>query len=251
MTDNTFRRPVSWKSFALTDVGCVRQVNEDSIFEATEKSLWAVADGMGGHEVGDVASRKIIEVMETVQPCDRLSDYVDAVEDAILRANQELIEYAQIMYDNETMGSTIVCFVVVNHVGVCLWVGDSRLYRYRNHQLQQLSRDHSQVAEMVQMGLISEADAETHPHKNVITRAVGVEEQVFVDINVFSTQVGDSFLLCSDGLYNAVAKEVIEEGLRIRDPEESALTLMKQALDNGAQDNVSVIVVRAVPGSLR
>lgn len=250
MSDNTFRRPIAWNSFALTDVGCVRQVNEDSIFENSDKCLWAVADGMGGHEVGDVASRKIVEILERIEPQPSLSDYVDAVEDALLHANQALIEYAQIMFNNETMGSTAVCLVVVNHVGVCLWVGDSRLYRSRNQQLHQLSRDHSQVAEMVQMGLITEEDAEHHPHRNVITRAIGVEKQLYVDINVFSTQVGDSFLLCSDGLYNAVPRNNIEAAMRIRDPEECALTLMKQALDNGAQDNVSVIVVRGVPSKI-
>ncbi len=248
MTDNTYRRPINWNSFSITDVGCVRQVNEDAIYEDINKSLWAVADGMGGHEIGDVASKKIIDILTTVQPSESLSDYVDAVEDALLQANQQLIEYAQIMFENETMGSTAICLLIVNHVGVCLWVGDSRLYRYRNNQVQQLTRDHSQVAEMVQMGLITEEDAEHHPHKNVITRAVGVEKQLFVDINVFSTQVGDTFLLCSDGLYNAVPKDAIAHALQPRDPEEGALTLMKMALDNQAQDNVSVIVIKGVPG---
>ncbi|VUD66116.1 Serine/threonine phosphatase stp [Thalassocella blandensis] len=250
MTEHTFRRPIAWNSFAITDVGCVRQVNEDSIFEDADKALWAVADGMGGHEVGDVASRKIVEIMSSVQARESLSDYVDAVEDALMLANKELIEYAQIMFENETMGSTAVCLLIVNHVGVCLWVGDSRLYRYRNQQLQQLSRDHSQVAEMVQMGLITEEDAETHPHRNVITRAVGVERQLFVDVNVFSTQVGDTFLLCSDGLYNSVGKDVIERGMQLRDPEEGALTLLKQSIDNGAQDNVSIIMIKGLPSKI-
>jgi len=250
MTDTTFRRPISWNSYALSDVGCVRQVNEDSIVNIPEKYLWAVADGMGGHQVGDVASRKIAELLQSVQPCENLSDYIDAVENALLEANQQLIEFAHLMFENQTMGSTAICLVIKQHVGVCLWVGDSRLYRYRNRQLQQLTRDHSQVEEMLQMGLITEEEAERHPHKNVITRAVGVEPQLFVDINVFSTQIGDTFLLCSDGLYNSVSRNNVEYMLSHRNAEACVLDLMKTSLDNGAEDNVSLIVIKGEPGKL-
>ncbi len=250
MNDTTFRRPVAWNSFSLSDVGCVREVNEDSLIESVEKQLWVVADGMGGHQVGDVASQKIIELIERVNPYQNLSDYVDEVEDALLNANQALIDFAREHFDSQTMGSTAVCLIIKQNVGVAMWVGDSRLYRYRNNQLQQLTRDHSQVEEMVQMGLISKEEAEVHPHKNVITRAVGVEPDLFVDINVFSTQVGDTFLLCSDGLYNAVSQEDVEYMLSHRDAEACVLDLMKTSLENGADDNVSLIVVKGEPGKL-
>jgi len=250
MVDVTCRRPITWSSYSLSDVGCVREVNEDSVIDRSERFLWAVADGMGGHQVGDQASQKIVELLEQVPQYEALNDYVDAVEDALLRSNQQLIEYAEVMFENQTMGSTAVCLVIKNHVGVCLWVGDSRLYRYRNNQLQQLTRDHSQVEEMVQMGLISREEAEHHPHKNVITRAVGVEKSLFVDVNVFSTQVGDTFLLCSDGLYNSVSKDNVEEMLAHRDAEACVLALMKTSLENGADDNVSLIVVKGEPGKI-
>lgn len=250
MSDITFRRPTAWKSYAATDVGCVRPVNEDAVLSEPEKRLWAVADGMGGHEIGDVASKKLVEVLETVSPQATLSDYVDAVEDALLSVNQQLIEYAKVMFENQTMGTTIVCLVVKDNVGVCLWVGDSRLYRYRNNRLQQLSRDHSQVAEMVQMGLISEEEAEVHPHRNVITRAVGVEPELFVDLNVFSAQIGDTFMLCSDGLYNMLSSQEIEQGLSYRNTEQSVTALMNKALEYGAADNVSIIVVKGEPGKV-
>lgn len=250
MTDITFRRPIAWKSHALTDVGCVRKVNEDSLFEESDYYLWAVADGMGGHQVGDLASQKIVELLEKIEPSESLSDYVDTVENALLDANQQLIEYASVMFENQTMGSTVVCMVIKQNVGVVLWVGDSRLYRYRNRQLQQLTRDHSQVEEMVQLGLITAQEAETHPNKNVITRAVGVEQQLFVDVNVFSTQVGDTFLLCSDGLYNSVSKMDVETKLSHRDAEVCALDLMKTSLENGAEDNVSLIIIKGEPGVL-
>ncbi len=250
MSDITCRRPVQWKSYSLSDVGCVREVNEDSLIESSDKQFWAVADGMGGHQVGDVASQKIVELLESVNAYQNLSDYIDEVEDVLLNANQALIDFAREHFDSQTMGSTAVCLVIKQNVGVAMWVGDSRLYRYRNNQLQQLTRDHSQVEEMVQMGLITQEEAEVHPHKNVITRAVGVEPDLFVDINVFSTQVGDTFLLCSDGLYNAVSKDDVEYMLGHRDAEACVLDLMKTALDNGADDNVSVIVVKGEPGKL-
>ncbi len=250
MADNTYRRPVAWKSYALSDVGCVRQVNEDSYVESPEKQLWAVADGMGGHQIGDVASKKVAELLGRVNPAQHLSDYVDAVEDALINANQDLIDYAREAFDSQTMGSTAVCLLIKQQVGVALWVGDSRLYRYRNNKLQQLTRDHSQVEEMLQMGLINKAEAEVHPHKNVITRAVGVEPELFVDINVFSVQVGDTFMLCSDGLYNAVSQDDVEDMLAHREPEACVLDLMKTSLDNGAEDNVSLIVIKGEPGKL-
>ncbi|MFL0809052.1 MAG: Stp1/IreP family PP2C-type Ser/Thr phosphatase [Agarilytica sp.] len=250
MPDSTARRPVTWTSYSLSDVGCVREVNEDSVIESSEKNLWAIADGMGGHQIGDVASQKVVAALEKVYPSATLSEYVDVIEDALLSANQELIDFAREHFDSQTMGTTVVCLIIKEYVGVALWVGDSRLYRYRNHQLQQMTRDHSQVEEMVQMGLITKEEAEVHPHKNVITRAVGVEPNLFVDLNVFSTQVGDTFLLCSDGLYNSVSQENVETMLSHRDAEACTLDLMKTSLDNGAEDNVSLIVVKGEPGKL-
>lgn len=250
MIDITFRRPIIWKSCALTDVGKVRQVNEDAIIAKPEIGLWAVADGMGGHQVGDVASSKIVTALDAVTPHDLLSDYVDAVENSLLEVNQHMLEYAQIMFEEGTIGSTLVALIIKGRIGVCLWVGDSRLYRFRNHQLQQLSRDHSQLEEMIELGLISKAEAENHPQRNVITRAVGVETPLYVDINLFSTQVGDIFLLCSDGLYNAVSEHDIIQALALRDVEQTTSALMSTALANGAPDNVSVIIVQGNPGKI-
>ena len=250
MSDNTFRRPIAWRSHALTDVGCVREVNEDAVLEKAETQFWTVADGMGGHQVGDIASKKIVELLNLVSPKATLADYVDHVEDTLIDANEQLLEYSEIMLQNQTMGSTVVSMFIKNHVGVCLWVGDSRLYRIRNRQLQQMTRDHSQVEEMVQMGLITQEEARNHPNKNVITRAVGVERDLYVDINVFSVQVGDTFLLCSDGLYNSISVQDLKTQLMEKDPEVSALQLMQTSLGNGADDNVSLIVIKGEPGKV-
>jgi len=250
MRDTTYRRPIVWNSCALTDVGVVRQVNEDSIIAKPDIGLWAVADGMGGHQVGDVASQKIVTALDAVIPSANLNDFVDSVEDTVLAVNEHMLEYAQIMFDEGTIGSTLVTLLIKGRTGVCLWVGDSRLYRFRNQQLIQLSKDHSQMEEMIDLGLISREDAEHHPQRNVITRAVGVESPLFVDINIFTTQVGDTFLLCSDGLYNAVSQADIEQALALRDVEQSTAVLMEKALANGAKDNVSVIVVQGNLGKV-
>lgn len=250
MIDKTFRRPIEWNSAARTDVGVVREVNEDAILAKPEISLWAVADGMGGHLVGDVASSKIIAALDELAPPSLLSDYVDLVEDALLDTNEKMLEYAQIMFDAGTMGSTLVALLIKERVGACLWVGDSRLYRFRNQQLIQITRDHSQLEEMLEMGLLTAEAAENYPHKNVITRAVGVEESLYVDVTVFTTQIGDTFLLCSDGLYNSVSREDLIEALTLRDLEVMVTQLVDKAIANGAPDNVSAIVVQGCAGKI-
>ncbi|WP_188151049.1 PP2C family protein-serine/threonine phosphatase [Teredinibacter waterburyi] len=246
MSDTAFR-PIEWISASQTDVGTVRSVNEDSFHVNQQSGLWVVADGMGGHEVGDVASTKIIEALERVPNIECLSDYIDAVEDALLAVNQEIIEYADIMLDHGTMGSTLAALVIRGRVGVAIWVGDSRVYRFRNGRLTQLSRDHSQVQEMLRMGLISAEEAVNHPQSNVITRAIGGEQDLYIDLDVFSTQMGDTFLICSDGLYNAVEDEELIQCLSERDLEGCALDMLEISLAHQASDNVTLIVVRGVP----
>jgi len=245
---NTEFRPITWQVGSSTDVGTVREVNEDALILRPEIGLWAVADGMGGHEVGDVASAKVVDALNGVENEDLLSDFVDAVDDSLIRANNRIIQYSQEMLDNASMGSTVVTLLARGRVGVCLWVGDSRLYRYRNGVLSQLSRDHSQVEEMVQMGLLTPEQAENHPDSHVITRAIGGEDELYVDINIFSLQIGDTFMLCSDGLYNAVAITDIEACLDQRNPQLGSEELMCRALANNARDNVSLIVLKGEAG---
>ncbi len=248
VNDITFRRPIDWRSGACTDVGAVRAVNEDALISREEIGLWAVADGMGGHEVGDVASRMIVEALERLENSERLSDFVDAVEETLLDVNRGILDYADLMFDKATMGSTLVALVIRGRVGVCLWAGDSRLYRLRNHQLTQLSRDHSHVQELIEMGALEPEEAARHPNANIITRAIGVEEDGFVDVNVFNAQIGDTFLLCSDGLHNTVAEADLVRILGGRDTQQMAEELVQASLANGAPDNVSVVVVRGEPG---
>lgn len=250
MTDITFRRPIAWDSSFLTDVGSVRSVNEDAVLARPEMGLWAVADGMGGHKVGDIASSKIVAALDVIKDSQLLSENVDLIENCLLEVNQLMLEYAQIMFDGSTMGSTVVTTVIKGRIGVCLWVGDSRLYRFRNQKLVQITRDHSQVEEMIDMGLITPEKGLTHPNRNIITRAIGVEPQLYVDVTLFTTQVGDTFLLCSDGLYNTLTDDELMQGLSLRNVQECTQQLMSRALDKGARDNVSIVVIKGNPGKI-
>lgn len=246
MTDITVRRPVQWVCASASDVGTVRTVNEDAVLERPEIGLWAVADGMGGHDAGNVASRMIVESLSELQKMETLNDSVTAVEHCIHSANQRLLEYSEIMLDGRIVGSTFVGMLIHGQVGVCLWMGDSRLYRYRGQEMVQLSRDHSQVSELLQAGAITEEEAINHPESNVITRAVGTSEDPYIDLDVFDVQIGDAFLLCSDGLYNAVDKMTIAQHLNSEDPNTMVTALIDSALANGASDNVSVVVIKGV-----
>lgn len=244
ISDITMRRGIKWNSVAETNVGSVREVNEDAIFSKPEIGVWAVADGMGGYEAGDIASNMVVELLDDIEDKVSLSDIVDTVEDKLIEANNNILEYADVMRDKQIMGSTVVSLIIRGRVGVCLWAGDSRLYRYRNGELQQLSQDHSQVQELIQQGFLSEEDAVNHPEANIITRAIGAYENLYIDINVFSTQIGDTFLLCSDGLHNSVGTTDIIDCLNDTDIEQSTHKMLSMALENKAADNVSMIVAR-------
>ena len=246
MSDITIRRPMKWSTSSDTNVGMVRTVNEDSIMQSPESGLWAVADGMGGYEAGDVASKMIVTSLAEIQKCENLDTFVDSIEDKIIDANQRILEYSEIMHDGRTLGSTVVTLLIKGQVGVCLWAGDSRLYMLRNNQLQQLSRDHSHVQELLDQGAITAEDAINHPDGNVITRAVGTSKELYIDISAFNVQLGDTFLLCSDGLYNAVDEYEIENHMKSQDTDNAVKQLIVKALENGAPDNVSIIVVKSV-----
>jgi len=247
MSDTTIRRPIRWRSAENTNVGVVREVNEDSILSVPDLQLWVVADGMGGYEAGNVASTMIVEALAELSSLASINDMVNNIEDCLMEVNRRILEYADEMLDGRTLGSTVVSLLIKGHVGICLWAGDSRLYRYRNKQLVQLSRDHSQVEEMLQQGLLTPEEAENHPDSNVITRAIGANHEIYIDISAFSVQLGDVFFLCSDGLYNMLSDEKISEVIASNPIDEAVDILIQMALDEGAYDNVSVILVYGEP----
>ena len=235
-----------WTSAACTDVGRVRTRNEDACLAMPDRGIWAVADGMGGHAVGDFASRAIIQALSTLPEPASLEDAADHARIATQTVNQLLIEEALRM-KVRVIGSTVVMLLACERRCSCLWAGDSRLYLLRDGHLKQLSRDHSQVERLKARGLITAEEARHHPAHNTITRAVGAAATL--DLEQLTLEIGDVdvFLLCSDGLSNEVEDDRIAEllGASGTDPTTAADTLMKQALDNGGRDNVSVVVIRA------
>ena len=238
-----------WVSSAATHVGHVRQINEDAYLERDDLSLWAVADGMGGHHAGDVASSKIVEILDETESStasNPLSAYVDAIEDKIISANTHLVNLAKEHKDNRTIGSTVVTMIATDDHCALLWAGDSRAYRCRDKETLQLTQDHSQVEEMVQQGLILPEEAEQHPASNVITRAVGASENIYVDVGIEQILPGDTFLLCSDGLNKHVSDAEINDLLQLPDIEDIPEKLVEMTLSRGAIDNVTVVVVRAL-----
>lgn len=246
MTESTIRRPIRWDSAEETHVGIVRELNEDSILSSKKAQLWAVADGMGGYESGNIASNMIVTTLENLESKPSLSEFIDTVEDSLIDVNQRILEYSDTMLDGRTMGSTVVTLIIKGRVGVCLWAGDSRLCLLRNNNFVQLSRDHSQVEELLQRGILTEEEAVNHPDSNIITRAIGASSELYIDINVFNVQQGDQFLICSDGLYNMVSNQKIINTLSELPVNQAVKSLIQQALDNGATDNVSAILVKGV-----
>ena len=235
-----------WTSASRTDVGRFRMYNEDSVLDLPERGLWVVADGMGGHSSGDYASNAIVSGLSGVQPPASLEAFADEVRQRLDDVNRHINETSA--QNKATMGSTVVGLLANGGHGVVLWAGDSRAYRYRSGELSRLTRDHSQVEELVRLGLLAPDEAERHPAKNLITRAVGIAESLYLDSEILDLAVNDIFLLASDGLYQEVDEKTISECLSLGDCQSSCDALIESTLSQLARDNVSVVVVRIVDG---
>ncbi len=229
-----------------THVGLRRKVNEDNLLECTERGLWAVADGMGGHEAGEVASAMVVEALAGLPITSNLeADTANAVS-AMIRVNQELIVLARSDIHPRTIGSTVVGLIIRDGQYRCFWAGDSRAYRVRSGVIRQLTRDHSLVQELVEAGMIAPDEAHNHPNANVITRAVGAAETLIVDTVGGDARPGDQFLLASDGLTRLVDDGEMRDEMAEFEPSEAAGKLLDAVLVRGAPDNVSLIIIKVV-----
>jgi serine/threonine-protein phosphatase Stp1 len=235
---------MSFDCVSRSHVGLRRKVNEDSVFVRTERGLWAVADGMGGHDAGEVASGMVVEALRQLPIVYGLDDLVETAITAIRQVNTELIELARSQNGVRTIGTTIVGLAIANGQFRCFWAGDSRAYRVRHGQIRRLSRDHSLVQDLVDAGMLDSADAEKHESANVITRAVGVSEDLEVDTSTGEAESGDLFLLASDGLTRVVDDGEILQELTSRDADEAADKLIELVLARGAPDNVSLVIAK-------
>ena len=230
-------------SDALSHKGLVRKLNEDACLSMPEFGVWLVADGMGGHAAGDIASQQVVSsVQDAVRSLKGGS--VDLIVDALQHANTELCHYSAQHLNGSTAGSTVVALYIDRLHYHFMWAGDSRGYVLRNGQLRQITRDHSQVNEMVDQGLLASEEAEQHELANVITRAVGVDEHLTIDIISGVWQPGDLFLLCSDGLNKELTDREIHQYLTHSNIAEANRALLHSTLVAGARDNVTCVLAR-------
>ncbi len=226
----------------LTHVGLRRDLNEDTYYADGELGLWLVADGMGGHQYGEVASALARDTL--VREVARGA----SLEQAIRTADEEIIRTSRRRNDALPMGTTVVAARIQGRRFEIAWVGDSRVYLWRDSQLVQLSHDHSYVEELIAGGVITREQARTHPHRNVVTQALGVTDPAQLNVETLTGELrpGMQLLLCSDGLTEEVDDRNIAQVLAMTDcsAQECVDTLVAAALDGGGSDNVTVVLVR-------
>ncbi len=234
-----------WRSAGVTHAGGVRRINEDAFIQRADIGLWAVADGMGGHQAGDIASQAIVEALGEFDDIRPLAGRLDQVDDAMEAVNAHLVALRDTNANNTVVGSTVAILVFGERsLAVALWAGDSRIYRYRHRGLERLSTDHSRVEEYVEQGLISREEAASHPESNVVTRALGSDEDEVLEADLYDVAAGDRFLLCSDGLTRHVSDHELSRSLaQPTPPEDACEALLECTLERGGSDNTTVVIV--------
>jgi len=237
---------VAFECVSKTDVGLRRKVNEDSLLVRTERGLWAVADGMGGHDAGDVASSKVTECLLELPDSDDLDQLVESAVAALKKVNQDLILLAGARETAKSIGSTVVGLAIADDQFRCFWAGDSRGYRIRDGQIVQLTRDHSLVQDLVDSGMLQPDEAVDHPNSNIITRAVGVADELRVDTVSGDVRRGDQFFLATDGVTRLVSDEELAAELSSNPPAFAARKLIETVLARGAPDNASLIITKII-----
>lgn len=224
-----------------THVGHVRKHNEDSLLNQVDNGLWVVADGMGGHEAGDLASSMIVETLGIINQVTVERIDIKDIQHALHSVNKKLVQLGK--ENNRINGSTAVVMLANGDTCDYVWAGDSRLYRLRNNELNQLTKDHSQAEIYVELGMLSREEASQHVSANLLTRAVGTDEELKLDQGSCVLEQNDRYLLCSDGLDKHVSHQQICDTLITYPLDEVADQLIKLALDNGGTDNVTVTVI--------
>ena len=236
-----------------TDLGRVRENNEDKLeyyvseddaVLATRGSIYLVCDGMGGAAAGQIASELTSKTFIDVYLHHPSENPQIAMAAAVGAANRFVLDVSRAVPSRQGMGTTLSGLILIQDKAYIVQVGDSRIYRLREGELQQLTEDHSWVEEALKLKMITPAEAETHPYKNVITRAVGTEGDLSPDLFVHELAVGDIFMICSDGLIRHVDDPTIRQILGEHDPASAAWRLVGLALQNGGSDNTTVMIVR-------
>jgi protein phosphatase len=237
------------KAFSITDIGERRRINQDYVFcseNAIGKlpNLFIVADGMGGHNAGDYASRFCVEFFKQKIEESGIETPITLIEAAIRETNEALRNKAQEQTELEGMGTTLVAATIFDKEMYVANVGDSRLYVI-GKLIKQVTEDHSLVEAMVKTGELNRCEARIHPNKNIITRAIGANDTVEPDFFEVSLEDGDTVLMCSDGLTNMLEDDTIERIIRENDDLETAAeTLVKCANENGGKDNIAIVIIK-------
>jgi protein phosphatase len=238
------RGPFRWTSASCSHAGLVRKTNEDACLDQPERGLWAVADGMGGHAMGDFASRLVIDVLRDAPAPATLAHFMADARDRLQTANRQLRTEAA-MRGVAVIGSTVAVLLACGRHCGYLWAGDSRIYLCRNGRLTRLTRDHSQAEAVRSLHDPSSEVTLLRPPSNLITRAVGAADTLELDSGAIEVIDGDVFLLCSDGLSNEVCDLDIGRALLPGNCHHASEALLDMALERGGHDNISVVLVRA------
>lgn len=232
----------TFETGAATHVGKVRTLNEDRFIARADLGLWAVADGMGGHDAGDRASAGVVEALGSIGIAVSAADLLARFEDRIIAVNAELRAAAR-DHRVEVIGSTVAAVLAHGAHFACVWSGDSRVYRLRTGSLEQISRDHTEVQDLVDKGLLAADEARTWPRRNVITRAIGAADEADLECRQGTLMSGDVFVICSDGLTGHVEDREIARMAAHLGPQGACDELVALTLQRGATDNVTVVVV--------
>ncbi|MFZ7103113.1 MAG: Stp1/IreP family PP2C-type Ser/Thr phosphatase [Peptococcaceae bacterium] len=231
---------------SLTDIGLVRKANEDNFLTDQNRGLFAVADGMGGHEGGERASSIAIKTLDNLLSAELiLSKKGEGLCQVIQTANELIYNESKLNHACLGMGTTITAALFFDNKLYIAHIGDSRAYLIRDGRIILLTKDHSLVGELLRHGELTATEASRHPHRNILTRALGTEPQVEIDLNEFAIKSGDLLLLCTDGLYSLVEDQEISKEIAANgsDMKKSVNELVKKALDRGGMDNITVVLV--------
>ncbi|ROM68854.1 protein phosphatase [Pseudomonas brassicacearum] len=239
------RNAVPWRSAARTDPGKVRSRNEDAFLECPQQGLWVVADGMGGHAGGDIASQLVVANLAALPLYPGLVERSKAVRQCLRWTNRRLSQELAVNAgrDSGIMGSTVVALLLEGNRGACIWAGDSRCYLWRGRRLYQLSRDHSLQQRLIEQQNMNIDQARAHPAARALTRAVGAGQELMLEVLELDVHPGDTFLLCSDGLYQDLSGEALGDALSLASPRLVLERLFESVLQGTAGDNLTAVVI--------
>lgn len=241
---------IRYDCFAVSHPGRVRTLNEDRHLVVPRSGLWLVADGMGGHDSGEVASAAIVQHLSTIGVASSAPDLRARFEDRVARANAEIWALS-IARGGGIIGSTLAALLIFGQQFACIWLGDSRVYLVRDGVLQQITRDHTEVQELVDRGVLTPEEARVWPRRNVITAAVGSAEAIYPEMQLGQVLPGDVFVLATDGLTTHVGDGEIRDTVLANAPEDACAALLESTLERGGTDNVTIVVLKCVAAEVQ